>query len=100
MVNGRLTEMEQAMLEAWSTDKLERGKMVMQLLLYRKALEDAGIEPPDEEGAELLRLWRDSQAVMTAAAELLKTLGSSAEMLDDAWSKGGNGRWRSYLRPA
>lgn len=57
------------------------GKMQMQLVLYREALEKAGIEPPDRDGEELLRLWRASARVIADAADLLHVYGTSKELV-------------------
>jgi hypothetical protein len=64
----------------------EIAKLKMQLITYRRALEDAGIEPPDAEGADLLQMWRDCRAVIVAAHECVANLGTSKEMLSDRWS--------------
>ena len=59
----------------------ELGKMAMQVVLYREALEEAGIEPPDRTGADLLDMWRATAGVMAACGELLHVYGTSKEML-------------------
>lgn len=59
----------------------ELAKMEMQLALYRSVLEQHGIDPPNEEGRELLKLWRDSAAVITTASEFVAGLGSAKELV-------------------
>ena len=55
-------------LEAMTLEhRAEVGKLAMQLALYRAELERHGIEPPDQTGEELLRLWRSSAAVVSTA---------------------------------
>jgi hypothetical protein len=63
----------------------EIAKLKMQLVTYRYALERAGVEPPDMEGADLLQMWRDCRAVIRAAQECVANLGTSKELLSDRW---------------
>ncbi len=63
----------------------ELGRMTMQLILYRRALVEAGIEPPDREGEDLEALWQSCKNVVRAASELTATLGTSAELLSGTW---------------
>ena len=73
----------------------------MRLLAYRIALEEAGIEPPDGTGEEMLTMWRDAAAVISAASEFVHDLGTSRELLDDSWFNGRKDNWkRAYARPA
>jgi hypothetical protein len=58
------------------------GKLGMRLALYRAALEGAGIDPPSEEGAELLQMWRDCSAVVSTASAFVDNLGTSKELVD------------------
>lgn len=62
--------------------RVELGKQGMQLALYRQALEQAGVDPPDRDGDELLRMWRDCAAVITTASEFTASLGSARELID------------------
>lgn len=57
----------------------------MQVVLYREALERAGIEPPDDTGKDLLKMWRDARAVIRAAQECVANLGTSKELLSETW---------------
>lgn len=59
----------------------EIAKLKMQLLVYREALTDNGIEPPDLEGEDLLRMWESCKAVIKAAHGALAELGTSKELL-------------------
>lgn len=63
--------------------RMEQVKLQMQLVRYRDALEQAGIEPPDATGAELLAMWRDCRTVISTASEFVMRLGSSKELLVD-----------------
>ena len=59
----------------------EVGKLAMQLALYRDVIVDAGLEPPDRDGEDLLRLWQTTAEVMVAVAELIHVYGTSKEMI-------------------
>lgn len=59
----------------------EIAKLKMQVLAYRKALVAAGIEPPDKEGEDLLRMWESCKAIIAAAQLALSELGTSKELL-------------------
>jgi hypothetical protein len=63
----------------------ELGRLTMQLLLYRKALADNGIELPDSDGEDLEALWSSCKNVVRAASQLVATLGTSAELLQESW---------------
>jgi len=63
--------------------RVELAKMELQLALYRGALEEAGIEPPDRAGAELLQMWRDASAVVRTTADFTARLGSAKELIGD-----------------
>lgn len=65
--------------------RLELAKAQMQLVRYRLVLEEHGIEPPDDSGDELLRMWRDCRAVLTSASEFVDHLGSARELLASPW---------------
>ena len=64
-----------------ATYRSEVAKLKMQLVLYRKALLDAGIEPPDHDGEELLAMLRDCNAVISTTATFVQHLGSAHELL-------------------
>lgn len=53
----------------------------MQLVAYREALVAAGLEPPDEDGEDLLRMWESCKLVIRAAQGALAELGTSKELL-------------------
>jgi len=80
--------------------RAELGKVAMQVVVYRAALEDAGLVPPDKDGEELLAMWRDAAAVISTASEFVHRLGTSRELLDSEWRNGPDrwkapfGRWR------
>lgn len=59
----------------------EIAKLKMQVLRYREALVDAGIEPPDAEGKDLLDMWNACKAVVGAAHDCVAQLGTSKELL-------------------
>lgn len=65
--------------------RVDMSKLQTQVLLYRQALVDAGVEPPDRDGEELLALWQSCRNVIEAASELVARLGTSKEMLSDTW---------------
>lgn len=65
--------------------RAELAKAQMQLVLYRQALVENGIEPPDRTGQELLAMWRDCTAVIWTASEFVGHLGSSKELLSLPW---------------
>lgn len=66
--------------------RCELAKREMVIVRYRQALKDAGVDPPDLEGADLLQMWQDCRAVISTASEFVTRLGSSKELLDD-WGK-------------
>jgi hypothetical protein len=71
-----------ALLEARAMDhRLELAKLEMKIVRYREVMEEHGIEPPDPEGEELLRMWRDCRAVISTASEFVARLGSAKELL-------------------
>lgn len=61
--------------------RMEVARLQMQLVRYREALEEAGIEPPDSEAAELLAMWRECRAVISTASEFVAYLGTAKELL-------------------
>ena len=76
------------LLEAKTEEfRIELAKRDMQLVRYRLCLEQHGIEPPDADGEELLRMWQDCRTVITTASQFMIRLGSSKELLMD-WQTG------------
>jgi hypothetical protein len=73
-------EMLEARVEEY---RLELAKRDMQIVRYRLALEEHGIEPPDVDGAELLEMWRGCRQVISTASEFVMRLGTSKELLVD-----------------
>jgi hypothetical protein len=70
------------LFEAWVEEhRLELAKREMQLVRYRKALIDNGIEPPDADGQELLEMWQDCRHVISTASEFVMRLGTAKELL-------------------
>ena len=70
------------MFEAMSHEsRTELGKLRMQLILYREALEEHGIEPPDRDDEELLQMWNNCRAVISTASMFVSDLRSAAELL-------------------
>lgn len=59
----------------------EIAKLKMQLVKYREVLLENGIEPPDAEGEDLMRMWESCRAVISAAHLALSELGTSKELL-------------------
>lgn len=71
-----------SILEAQAaTHRLELAKQRMLLIRYRLLLEEHGIEPPDDEGADLLAMWRECRRVIEVANEFVMRLGTSKELL-------------------
>ncbi len=65
--------------------RLELAKKEMQLVRYRRALLQHGIDPPDAGGEELLKMWSDCRTVVSTASQFIMDLGTSKELLAD-WS--------------
>ena len=63
----------------------EIAKLSMQVARYRWALEKNGIEPPDESGADLLKMWRRCMQMINHATLFAQELGSEKELLE-VWS--------------
>ena len=61
--------------------RVELAKAHMLLARYRAVLEEHGIAPPDPTGEELLKMWRDSAAVISTASDFVAALGTSKELL-------------------
>ncbi|HXI67120.1 MAG TPA: hypothetical protein VNH41_04215 [Steroidobacteraceae bacterium] len=67
------------------THREEIAKLSMQVARYRWALEKHGIEPPDESGADLLKMWRRCMQMINHATLFAQELGSEKELLE-VWS--------------
>jgi hypothetical protein len=63
--------------------RLELAKLEMTIVTLREALEQAGVDPPVKEGAELMQMWRDCRAVISTASDFVGRLGSAREMLQE-----------------
>ena len=81
-----LAEHERVLDALHQKHRFELNIEAMKLVRYRQLLEEHGIEPPDNEGQEFLQMWRDAQAVISTASEFVHKLGTSRELLSDAWS--------------
>lgn len=69
-------------IEAMQAEHREEvAKLTMRIVTYRKALEDAGIEPPDHDEDALLSMWQTARAVVTTASHFVSELGSAKELL-------------------
>jgi len=62
--------------------RAEVGKLKLQLVVYRRALVDAGVDPPDMDGDDLLQLWQSYADVARATGDFVVKLGPAKEMLD------------------
>lgn len=68
--------------------RAEIARARMQLVLYRAALEQHGIVPPDRDGEELLALYRRCCAVISTASEFVAEMGTAKEFLtDQSWRR-------------
>ena len=76
-----VAELEDAVLPLHVAYGQEIAKLKMQLLLYREALQANGIEPPDGDGEDLMRMWESCKAVISAAHGCIAELGTSKELL-------------------
>lgn len=65
----------------------ETAKLRMLLVAYRMLLEQNGIEPPDDESADWLAMYRDCIKVKSVIQEAMGRLGTQKELLDDSWTK-------------
>ncbi len=65
----------------------EIAKREMQLVRYRLLLEEHGITPPDDDGEDLLTMWRECQHVISTASQFVMRLGGEKELLVD-WGAG------------
>lgn len=63
--------------------RLEVAKLRMQLVRYRQALIENGLDPPDADGEELLAMWRECRHVISTASQFVMSLGSGKELLMD-----------------
>lgn len=77
----QVADLEDAVLPLHVSYGQEIAKLKMQLLLYREALIENGIDPPDGEGEDLMRMWESCKAVIKAAQGALAELGTSKELL-------------------
>jgi len=85
-LTGSIPVSPDELLEAQTlAHRAEVNKLAMQLLLYRTALEEAGIDPPDASAEDLLEMWRRCMAIVQHANEFVTGLGSAKELLE-AWS--------------
>ena len=76
----------ESVLEAMSlAHRAEVNKLAMQVARYRLLLEEHGIEPPDESGADLLKMWRRCMQMINHATLFAQELGSEKELLE-VWS--------------
>jgi hypothetical protein len=83
---GAASSGPESVLEAQAiAHRAEVNKLAMQLLLYRTALEQAGIDPPDASAEDLLEMWKRCMAIVQHANEFVSGLGSAKELLE-AWS--------------
>lgn len=74
------------MIEAMSVQYREEvAKLNMQLVLYRETLINHGIEPPDESGEELLKMWKDCRSVISTASHFVANLRSAKELLGEKY---------------
>lgn len=72
----------QDMIEAKELEhRVEVNRLKAKLALYRMALEDAGIQPPDGEAADVVQLWRDTAAVIDTTSTFVERLGSAKELI-------------------
>ena len=74
--------------------RLELARKDATILRYRALLEEHGITPPDDEGADILDMWRGCRRVIETAFDFVSeverfrtALGTSKEFLDTR-------RWR------
>lgn len=75
-------EYHTSIVEALHTEyKQELAKAHMQLALYRSLLIQAGIEPPDKSGEELLSLWEECRNLINTTHEFVMRMGPSKELL-------------------
>lgn len=79
-----LPRSEQAeLLEAMELQhRAEINKLAMKVALYRRLLEEHGIEPPDASGEDLLDMWRRCMGIVAHTHDFVHRLGSSKELLE------------------
>lgn len=63
--------------------RVELAKRDMQVVRYRKALLEHGIEPPDADGEDLLQMLQDCRHVISTASQFVMRLGTGKELLVD-----------------
>lgn len=69
-----------------ATYRTKINELEAQLLIYRVALEEAGVELPDRSGDDLLRLMRIIAALTEASTDFAQFFGSGQEMwTDKSW---------------
>ena len=73
-----------------ATYRTKINQLEAQLLLYRMALIDAGIEPPDAGGEDLVRIMELIQALTVASTDFVQFFGSGREMWSDRSWRGPN----------
>ena len=79
-------EDHQRVVEAMQMNhRAEVAKLALQLVQYRTLLEEHGIEPPDNTGADLLKMWRRCMKLVSHATIFAHQLGSEKELLE-VWS--------------
>lgn len=64
-----------------SEHRKDLARLKMQVILYRRALQENGIEPPDRDDDELLEMWNDCRAVISTANHFVAQLRSAKELL-------------------
>lgn len=63
------------------THRAEVTRLSLTIVRQRALLEQYGIEAPDNEGRDMLELWRECARVVEAAHSLVEHLGTSKELL-------------------
>lgn len=61
--------------------RAEVARLSVTIVRQRALLEQHGIEAPDDEGRDMLELWRECARVVEAAHSLVEHLGTSKELL-------------------
>lgn len=64
-----------------ATYRSDMAKLQMRVVLYRRLLEEHGIEIPDHDDDELMQMWQDCRAVISTAATFTSHLRSAKELL-------------------
>lgn len=63
------------------THRAEVARLSLTIMRQRALLDAHGIESPDDEGRDMLELWRECARVVEAAHALVEHLGTSKELL-------------------